>query len=51
MSKEERLENESYEAITGTSEETTRGMHSRPPKKSSATQPPSIVEDEAKGTA
>ena len=50
MSKEERLEEHSYEAITGTAEETTRGMRSRSTKKSNSIEPPSVVEDEGKGT-
>ena len=50
MSKEERLENESYEAITGTAEETTRGMRSKPTEKRDTIKPPSVVEEE-KGTA
>lgn len=50
MSKEERLENESYEAITGTAEETTRGMRSKPPEKRDTIKPPSVVEEEEKGT-
>jgi hypothetical protein len=51
MSKEERLESESYEAVTGTAEETTRGMRSKPAEKRDTIEPPSIVEDEEKGTS
>jgi hypothetical protein len=47
MSKEERLESESYEAITGTAEETTRGMRSKSVKRIE-TDSPSVVESEEK---
>ena len=50
MSKEERLEEHSYDAITGTAEEAARGMRSRFTKKSNSIKPPSVVEDEGKGT-
>ena len=50
MSKEERLEDHSYEAITGTVEETTRGMRSRPTNKRDIIEQPSVTEDEGKGT-
>ena len=50
MSKEERLEDHSYEAITGTAEETTRGMSSKTPEKRDTIEPISVVEDEEKGT-
>lgn len=49
MSKEERLENESYEAITGTAEETAKGMRSKPAEKRDTIEPPSVVEGEEKG--